>query len=705
MRQVVQDQSRGEILVIDCPMPQLDEHRVLVQVHCSIISSGTERAKVDLGEKSLLGKARARPQDVAVVRETIRREGLRRTFEKVQDRLHMLQPLGYSASGTVVDVGRSVRGLAPGMRVAISGAGIANHAEFDSVPVPLCTPLPDNVSFDDGAFVTLGAIALQGIRQADVRPGESVLVVGLGLIGQLTARLLNAYGSPAVGIDPKEAACALAASALVAALPEMDDSVSKDFDHVIVTASSSDPTLVRRAAKHLRDRGRITVVGDVPLAMDRNEFYKGEHELRISRSYGPGRYDLEYEEQGRDYPIGYVRWTEGRNFSEVVRLLAAGRLEVSSLIDLRCPVVDAPAAYEHLKAQSGPHAIVLTYASQSSASVASPSTSLARSGSSRHPVASSPLGGRLGIGLIGAGSYARKFVIPALARDSRVALETVVTATGLSAVQVQKKFDVARLASDPVEIIEDPRVNTVVISTRHNTHGRLVTEALEQGKWVYVDKPLCVTEQERIQIASHPLRHQVVVGFNRRAAPAFTRLRSLVPGFEGSQLIYRVTPDLSAGHWSLDPEQGGRIVGEICHFVDFAVCALGMDLQSVYATSSTGQDRVQIQLAWRSGGTAQISYGPSQSVPQEKERIEFSNEYWFAEVARDFRRVQIWGGKNPRAYKFASDKGQNGLMRGFVDFCVGRGPSPVPFEEADLTTRATFAVLESLTSGAPVRLD
>ncbi|WP_431237368.1 bi-domain-containing oxidoreductase [Mycolicibacterium aichiense] len=700
MKQVVQDQAKGQILVIDCPVPQLDDYKVLVKVHRSAISSGTERAKVVLGEKSLLGKARARPQDVAVVREALRREGVRRTLEKVQDRLHTLQPLGYSASGVVVDVGKKVSHIRVGMRVAISGAGVANHAEYDAVPAQLCTPLPYNVSFDDAAFVTLGSIALQGIRQADVRPGERCLIVGLGLIGQLTARLLDAYGSPSIGVDPKDAARAMAAPALLSAVPALDETVGRDFDHVIVTASSSDDGLVRRAAQHLRDRGTITVVGDVPLVLDRNEFFNGEHDLRISRSYGPGRYDPDYEELGRDYPIGYVRWTEGRNFEEIVRLLSAGRLEVESLVEQSFSVDDAPAAYAQLKEHPGPGAITLTYPVVDDDTVTATLT---------QPVTSSRPRGTLGVGIIGAGSYARKFVLPALARDPRASLESVVTASGLSAVQVRDKFGVDRLAAKASDVINDPSVNAVVISTRHDLHGRLVKEALDQEKWVYVDKPLCITEDERVEIASHPLRHQVVVGFNRRAAPAMDSFRSHSFGLGGLQIIYRVTPDAVSNHWSQSPEQGGRIVGEVCHFVDFAVSLQGMDLDTVYAsgpTASSGvaQDRVQIQMAWRSGASAQISYGPCTSVPQEKEKVELSGGEWFAEISRDFRRLQVWSGKTRRVNKFASDKGQSAIVEAFVGYCVGAVPSPVPFEQADLSTRATFAALESLGSGVACRL-
>lgn len=701
MKQVVQDQAKGQVLVVDCPIPQLDDYKALVRVHSSVISSGTERAKLVLGEKSLLGKARARPQDVAVVRETLRREGVRRTFEKVQDRLHTLQPLGYSASGVVVAVGRKVHDLRVGMRVAISGAGVANHAEYNAVPAQLCTPLPDNVTFDDGAFVTLGSIALQGIRQADVRPGETCLIIGLGLIGQLTARLLGAYGSPSVGIDPKPAARELAARALLAAVPEMDDSAGSDFDHVIVTASSADPTLVRRAARHLRDRGTITVVGDVPLVLDRNEFFNGEHDLRISRSYGPGRYDPVYEEKGVDYPIGYVRWTEGRNFAEIVRLLASGRMEVGSLVEQRFLVDEAPAAYERLKTQPGPQAIALTYPTSE--------PEIRELTPLRRAVAHRPKPGAVRLGIIGAGSYARKFVLPPLARDPRVSLASVVTASGLSAVQVQKKFKIDNLANDANEILDDPDINAVVISTRHDSHGHLVKEALDREKWVYVDKPLCVTEEERLQIAEHPLRHQVVVGFNRRLAPATVKFKTLVTDLDQLQVLYRVTPDPATEHWSQDSAQGGRVIGEVCHFADFAVHLLGMELDSVYASGPTpgpgrSEERLQMQLSWRSGATAQIAYGPSRFMPGEKERIEISAPEWFATISRDFRRLELWTGGRNQVHKFASDKGQNALIKGFVGFCLGEGLSPVPFEEADLSTRATFETLNSLSSGEPSRL-
>lgn len=702
MKQVVQDQARGQILVVECPTPQVDDYKVLVRVHSSVISSGTERAKLVLGEKSLLGKARSRPQDVAVVRETLRREGARRTFEKIQDRLHTLQPLGYSASGVVVGVGHKVTDLRVGMRVAISGAGFANHADYDAVPAQLCTPLPDNVGYDAGAFVTLGAIALQGIRQADVRPGETCLVIGLGLIGQLTVRLLDAYGSPSVGVDPQSAARELSAPALVAALPGMDESLGADFDHVIVTASSSDPTLVRRAAQHLRDRGTITVVGDVPLVLDRNEFFTGEHDLRISRSYGPGRYDPAYEEKGSDYPIGYVRWTEGRNFAEIVRLLSAERLDMSSLVDERFPVEEAPAAYDRLKSNPGPRAIVLTYpgATESGLPVTTAPPQSVANRASR---------GTLRVGVIGAGSYARKYLLPAMAKDSRVSLAAVVTASGLSAVQAQQKFKIDQLAADASGIIHDPNIDAVVISTRHDTHGRLVKEALDHQKWVYVDKPLCITEAERLEIAAHPLRHQVVVGFNRRWAPSLVKLRSIVTDFADAQIIYRVTPEPASEHWSQDAIQGGRVIGEVCHFIDLAVHLLGTDLDAVYASGPTPrggrvEDRLQLQLAWRSGSTAQVAYGPSRCMPQEKERIELSGADWFAEVSRDFRRLEIWSDGKRRVHKFASDKGQGPLIKGFTEFCLGEAPSPVPFEEADLCTRATFETLTSLTSGSVSRL-
>lgn len=701
MKQVVQDQARGQILVVDCPVPQVNDYKVLVRVHSSVISSGTERAKLVLGEKSLLGKARSRPNDVAVVRETLRREGARRTFEKIQDRLHTLQPLGYSAAGVVVGVGKRVTDLRVGMRVAISGAGVANHADYDAVPSQLCTPLPENVGFDEGAFVTLGAIALQGIRQADVRPGESCLVVGLGLIGQLTVRLLDAYGSPSVGVDPQPAARELSVNALRAVLPDMADSVGADFDHVIITASSADPTLVRRAAQHLRDRGTVTVVGDVPLVLDRNEFFNGEHDLRISRSYGPGRYDPAYEEKGHDYPIGYVRWTEGRNFAEIVRLLSARRLDVSSLVDQRFPVEEAPAAYERLKSQPGPRAIVLTYpkASESEPVMTSPP----------RPVMHRSVRGTLRVGVIGAGSFARKYLLPVLAQDPRVSLESVVTASGLSAVQAQKKFKIDQVAADASAIINDRNIDAVVISTRHDSHGGLVKEALDQQKWVYVDKPLCITEEERIVIAAHPLCHQVVVGFNRRWAPALVKLRSLVTDFQNAQVVYRITPESAAGHWSQDTSHGGRVIGEVCHFIDFAVDLLGTDLDTVCASGPTPrhghvEDRLQVQLAWLQGNTAQVAYGPSRCVPREKERIELSAEDWFAEISRDFRRLEIWRDGKRRLHKFPSDKGHAELMKRFAAFCLGEAPSPVPFEEADLSTRATFEALNSLISGESCHL-
>jgi predicted dehydrogenase len=713
VKQVLQSYRSGELWLADVPAPALEPGGVLVRTAASLVSAGTERAMLDLASKSLLGKARARPDLVRQVLAKIRTEGLFSTLEKVSAKLDAAVPMGYSSAGTVIEAGNDARGLRVGDRVACAGAGWASHAEIVYVPQNLCVRIPDGVPFEDACFATLGAIAMQGVRQADLRLGERVVVVGLGLVGLLTVQIAKAAGARVLGTDPSaeraELARALGADAVASSDPRRaaaDLTDGRGADAVIVAAATPSNGPIEDAAEMARAKGRVVVVGVVGLDVPREPFYRKELDLRLSMSYGPGRYDPDYEERGRDYPFAHVRWTERRNMESFVELLADGKVTPSRLVSHTYAIDDALDAYERLRDGSSALGIVLRYPRPESAGEV---VSAARTVELRPPAAGT---GR-GIGVLGAGAFARGVLLPALARHDDVRRVGLCTATGRSAADAAGKHGFAYATTDPARVLDDPDVAAVFIATRHDSHARLVLDALARGKHVFVEKPLCIRPDELAAIdraltgrdGTSPV---LTVGFNRRFSPHTEAVVAALAERRGPRVVdYRVHPGtLPREHWLHDPDVGGgRIVGEVCHFVDLCERLVGSRPVRVAAealrTPDGPDDTCAIVLGYEDGSLATIRYLAAASTALPKERIEVSHGGATA-VIDDFRRVELHGLRGASAGRGRQDKGFDAEIARFLGAVRDGGDWPVPWDSLRRTTAVTFAILESLRTGHAV---
>ena len=712
MKQVTQRLRDGEIEVLEVPAPVLGPDGVIIDVRASLLSAGTERNKVETGRKNLIGKARARPDQVRSVIDKARRDGLRATADAVRARLDEPSPLGYSAAGVVTEVGTRVRGIAPGDRVACGGA-TAVHAELVHVPGNLCVRLPDEVSFTDGAFTTVGSIALHAVRQADVRLGERVAVIGLGLEGQLAAQLLEAAGCRVVGIDLSGELVALAER--LGAIDygtvrgsfdrEAPPQEASDCDAVLVTAATRSDDPIELAAELCRDRGRVVVVGDVGLTLPRAPYYEKEIELRLSRSYGPGRYDREYEERGLDYPVGYVRWTERRNMEAFVNLVADKKVDVAPLIASRVPLDEAPTAYERLLGTDGasPLGIVLEYEP-------APSSEANTFRSTRERAATLTPASPTVAGVIGAGSFAQRILIPSLA-SAGFELSKVASAGGVSAGSAAERFRFGS-ATTAEEIIGDPAIGLVVVATRHSTHAGLASAALRAGKAVFVEKPPALTpsELQELRAAWWESGRALAVGFNRRHAPLARTLRAHITGHGPVQLVYRVKPDpLPADHWLLDPDSGGGpLVGEGCHFIDLACWITGSLPDRVACTVPAGpnapiaaSEHFTVTLEFGDGSLATIIYGASGASVVEKEHLEVHSGDRSA-VLTDFRRLTLYTGRQKKVKGGRrQDKGhaeQFAHLRSALEAGGDVSDAPDPLD----TMQVTLAALTSAHTGSAV---
>jgi predicted dehydrogenase/threonine dehydrogenase-like Zn-dependent dehydrogenase len=704
MKQLTQRLKNGELRTVDVPRPEIDDWKVLVRTDASLISAGTERAKVEVARESLLGKARRRPQDVRQVLDKARAEGISATVEAVRNRLEALAPLGYCAAGRVERVGPLVRDIQLGDAVACGGENAA-HAELLAVPANLCVRVPAGVDPTAAAFTTIGAIALHGFRQANLQLGERVAIVGMGLVGQLTARIARAAGCEVLGIDLEDWRLEVAERAGVLDVARRRAHVSRDdegaWDAVLVTAAApnqSDP--VSLATDLARERGTIVVVGDVGLELDRSRLYAKELNLRLARSYGPGRYDQEYEERGLDYPLAYVRWTERRNMAEFVRLLAERRIEVGDLITHRFAIDDAASAFDVLTDRHQ-HAlgIVIDYPPDSQVpAVAIPQATLPAC----HRVPAGP-----SIGFIGAGSFARRLLIP-LAKKHGLTLERVATSSGLSAADAAERFDFARGACTVRDILEDDLIAGVVIATRHDQHGRLALEALQAGKAVFVEKPLCLTADE-LQALSLELSNAgvppLMVGFNRRFAPLTQRLRAHLAADHGpANVVIRVNAGpLSDDHWLNDPrEGGGRLLAEGCHFLDLLYDLVGAEPLAVVAQGRSRPDQpiqsiqdFSVSVRFVDGSLGTLLYGTAGTAAAGKETVEAHRGRRSGRID-DFRSLRLWGGGRPRtARSWARDKGHSEELRIFSQVVQGELAAP-PARSYLTSTAITLAALRSL---------
>jgi predicted dehydrogenase/threonine dehydrogenase-like Zn-dependent dehydrogenase len=713
MQQVLQDSNNGTIQIVEVPSPACGSGSVLVHNRASLISAGTEAAMLAFGKQNLLQKARSRPDLVKQVVAKARAEGVRATLKTVKARLDVPVALGYSCAGTVLEVGRRVHGLQLGDRVACAGAGYASHAEVIAVPKNLVVRIPDGVSEEDAAFVTTGAIALQGVRVADVRVGERVVVIGLGLIGLLTVQLLKAAGCVVLGTDLSPARVALARElgaddARVldsAAIVEAVDAFThgRGADAVLITAATKSSGPVELAGELSRLKGRVVAVGDVGLNVPRRVYYDKELDLRLSRSYGPGRYDPSYEEKGIDYPYAYVPFTEQRNMETFLQLVAEGKVTPQRMTTHRFDISEADQAYSLIKGElKQPFlGVLFTYPAQPDLrrQVAVPASS---------PAAAPQPAASLKLGVIGAGSYARLMLLPKLKQMTDVERVSVCTSRGMSAMDAARRFGFAHATTDSDELLANPGVNVVVIATRHDTHAALAAQSLEAGKHVFVEKPLAASEEE-LRLVADAVKgsgRQLTVGFNRRFAPLVrTAKEKFSKRTQPLSMLYRVNAGMVPGeHWTQDQEEGGgRIVGEVCHFVDLLQHICGAPPVSVYAQAVSGntgstprEDILTVTLTFADGSLGTVHYfaNGDKAIPKEYLEI-FGGGQTF--ILEDFRSARhAIGGKVTTIRGKEQDKGQDALLKGFFDAVRSGGAAPIPLEELVLTTLTTFRILDSL---------
>ena len=719
MKQIIQNNRSGETSLRECPVPALLPGAVLVETAFSAISVGTEGMKIRTARQSLVGKARSRPDLVQQVLKTYRKEGAASTYRKVMSRLETPVPLGYSLAGRVVDVGPGVEGFKEGDLVACAGAGVANHAEFVCVPRNLCALIPEGVPMEHAAFSTVAAIALHGVRQAEVQLGDTVAVVGLGLLGLMTVQMLAASGARVFGFDLNDSRMALARSlgaeqALSPSAPGLTLAVSgftggHGFDRVIVAAADSSNRAIEFAAEVARDRGRVILLGLVGMELNRKLFYDKELELRMSRSYGPGRYDPSYEDDGVDYPLPYVRWTEQRNLSAVLNLMATGKLRLDALLTHRMPFDRAPEAYDMLVGPEAPAIIglVLDYGAPGK-----PATTQIQIGDARPAIA----GGTVRVSFIGAGNFAKSTLIPAFKKLPATQLATVATSTAIGSRHAAETFGFRSAGSSTSDVISDSGADLVVVATRHDLHADLTVQALDAGKAVFVEKPLALNEAElaavtnALQRAKSPFLH---VGFNRRFAPLVADAKAALPKTGPYSLLYRVNAGpVPPTHWMHDPQHGGgRLVGEGCHFIDLFQHLTGSSPLSVTASGMADAgmyrgDNIVVTLTYADGSVGCLVYLACNDTALPKERLEVSAG-GISIVLDDFRELTIArGGRvSKKKSRFGQDKGHAAQIQAVVDALRAGGAPPIPAAELLTSSLATLAARRALETRAPVAID
>lgn len=709
MKQAVQDLRGGGTRIVEVPIPTAGRGQVVVRTAFSLLSSGTERMVAEFAGKNLAGKARARPDLVRQTLDKARREGVLAAVEAVRARLAEPMALGYASSGTVVEIGEGIDDLQPGDRVACAGGGYAVHGQYAAVPRLLVARLADTVSLESAAFATLGAIALHGLRLAEVQVGERVAVIGLGLIGQLAVAVARSAGAEVFGVDLRDERVRLAqrmgargfqregAEAAV-----LDACAGLGVDAVLICADTATSDPVQLAAEIARDRARVIAVGAVGMDLPRKAYYEKELTFVVSRSYGPGRYDVDYEEGGLDYPLGYVRWTEGRNLQAAVDLMGQGRLEVEPLITHRLPLARAAEAYDLIAHDPSALGVLLDHGEVATQAIEPGRTIALKS----PPAAAAPVR----IGVLGAGRFAQGVVLPLLKARKGVACLGIASARGLSAAEAGKRFGFAYATSDATRVLTDPEVNTIVVLTRHHLHASQTAAALHAGKNVWCEKPLALRHEELTAVAkalaASPGR--LTVGFNRRFAPLAQKLRRFLGETPGPlTMAYRVNAGpLAPNHWLLDPEQGGgRVLGEVCHFIDFLTFLAGGLPRRIQARASGGED-VVVTLEFAGGSLGTIVYAAHGSRAFGKERVEVFGG-GKAAVLDDFRRLELVTESSRRtaSQRWRVDKGHAGLWQAFLHAIESGGEPPLAYADLFAVAEATLAAVDSLRSGAAVELN
>lgn len=703
MEQLTQNLKNGDMQLMEAPFPSLREGWVLIRNHFSLVSAGTEGKTVSDARKGLIGKAIARKEEVEKVIRTAKTTGVMNTYRMVMDKLEIPMPLGYSSSGVVIAVGKGVQDLREGDQVACGG-NTANHAEVIAVPRNLCALIPDALPVETAAMTTLGAIALQGIRQSELRLGEYAVVIGLGLIGQMTLQMLEAAGVRALGIDIDQRQVDMATVNGLNAINRHNEFLKEVIlnatscigaDAVIITAATSSDDPVNLAGELCRQKGKVIIVGSVPSGFKRQEYFKKELDLRMSCSYGPGRYDTRYEDQGIDYPSGYVRWTENRNMQAFLDLASSQKIHPEKLITHRFEFSDAPSAYQMILDRNETFGgIILKYDL-----VTEPKSKIFTENKSNVTTA-------LVSGVIGAGSFAQNMLLPAISEQTR--LRGVVTSKPHQAGHLQNKYQFEFTSGDAKDLMDDPQISNLFITTRHDSHAALVLESLRHGKHVYVEKPLCMNEEELELIRKTYEEHRSILmtGFNRRFSPLIVRLKKdldVSPSLPRA-VHYRVNAGaLPANHWVHDSVTGGgRIIGEVCHFIDLCMFLAGAPITSVSASAMADaghlNDTLTINLAFSNGSIAGISYFSNGSKQVPKEKIEVFYGGKTAEV-NDFTSLTIHPNQSSKSVNMklsTQDKGHRHSFAAFLDSVRSGQGAPIPFAEQYLSMLATFYVRESV---------
>jgi predicted dehydrogenase len=708
----------GVSTVEEVPAPALTPGHVLVRNAASLVSAGTERMVIEFAGKNMLQKAKARPDLVRQVMDKARREGVLNTLDAVRSRLDQPLSLGYSSAGTVIGVGEGITGIAVGDRVSCSGMNYASHAEIVSVPRMLVTPIPsEKISLEDAAFTTVGAIALHGIRLAEVKLGETVAVIGLGLIGQLTVQMLKAAGCIVLGMDLDAERCLLAeqngCDATASSAEGLESLVEtrtkqRGADSVIITAASASSEPVELAGSIARAKAIVVAVGAVGTEIPRKPYYEKELDFRISRSYGPGRYDPEYEEKGHDYPVSYVRWTESRNMEAFLQFVADGKISLHSLITHRFPIEQATDAYDLITGKKSERfmGVLIRYREDADE----------RRRIDLLPESTSKTKDPVRVGVLGAGLFAGQVLLPAMRKAGGIEFAGVCTATGGTGKHAASRFGFRYCTTDEAEIYGDAAVNTVLVATRHHLHARQAIAALDAGKHVFCEKPLCLTSEELAEVAHAKSAAQdrlLMVGYNRRFAPMAVDLKKFLSEARGPIVAnYRINAGaIPAGHWTQDPAQGGgRILGEVCHFVDFLIFLAGSLPRTVFASSlpspANPPDSVAVNLTFEDGSIGTITYIAEGDKAFGKERVEVFGGGRVA-VLDDFRTLELVKGGHRATSKSAlrQDKGHVAEWQAFGKAIREGSHSPIPMHEIFVGVQATIAITESLRTGAPVALD
>ena len=712
MNQLTQQLKSGRMEILEVPFPVLGKKEILVRNHYSVISAGTEGKTVSDARKSYVAKALKRQKEIKQVLDMIRVQGLRETYKLIMNKLEAPSALGYSCAGEVIAVGEEIRSFLVGDHVACGGS-TAVHADVVAVPELLCVKVPKETDLRQAAFTTIASIAIQGIRQAELSFGSTTVIIGLGLIGQLSMLILEATGNHAIGLDINPAQVGLAEKAGIKNVYHRNTEGIENIiiektsglgaDAVLITAATSSTDPVNLAGKICRKKGKVVIVGAVPTGFDRSDYYRKELDLRMSCSYGPGRYDPLYEEKGIDYPAGYVRWTENRNMQSFADLISSGKLDIRPIITHVFDLPDAPAAYKMILSKSEPFSgILIRYDTEKEVAerITAPQGAI--------------VPGEPRVGLIGAGSFAQNILLPSMKNHCHFI--GIATRRSNNGQYVFKKYRFAYATGKPDDLVRDPNINTLFITTRHHEHAEWVIKGLESGKHVFVEKPLALNREELNRISDayrtrnnpHPsipsdlqVSSLLMTGFNRRFSPLTREILHKIPPGRIMSMNFRINAgQLPPGHWVHDPEVGGgRIIGELCHFIDLAIFHAGSEVTSLYAQVVNDalnlRDTLSVNLKFRNGSIAAIQYFSNGSKRLPKEYYEFFSN-GIVVINNDFRRLKIYDGQREKSWSWRQDKGHGEEIRRFLTSVREGKPSPIPFEQLVESTQVTFDVLTSI---------